>query len=290
MFYITSIIILALSVGHACLYGYSHYVRRREGQSISFREICGIALYSVQAAFGTIIIYILFIMRPVVNILQRRSLSKAPRRDPHRYPPLLFVHPALCNAGSWLMYLWYFLKAGYSRFHFFEYSCRESSLQLAGKRLANEIDRLIETYQGEKPIIIGASLGALIARAALAQMKKADCVKGFITLACPHSGTYTASAVPASLFPLLHNITYRGEGITALEKNEIHGSNAHFPRIAFASDRDEMVVPSSSLHPPQCTNQNWKIFSIHSISHMNIMLHIPTIRKVLYEVVRLSAE
>lgn len=279
--------ILGIFIVHGCLYGYSLYINNRHQYDISFKNVIMASLCSIQATFGTLIIYLLFILRHLTHILNNYYIKNTYHTGLPKSTPLLFVHPALHNSGAWLIYLYYYIKHGYRNFYFFEYSCRESSLQSAGERLAGKIDCIIEKHKDEGLIIIGASLGALVARASLTRITYPELVKGFITLACPHSGTHLASAVPSIIFPLLHDIAYQGVGIQALEKSEKECQGAHFPRIAFASDMDEMVVPGCSLLPPKFTNQDWKMYHIASISHMNIMIHIPTIRRTLHEVAKL---
>ena len=202
-----------------------------------------------------------------------------PGPGPDQKPPLLLVHPASHNAASWAMYRYALRKAGYSRLCFFEYSCRNTTFAEVSTRLAAHMDALVAACPGEKPIVMGASLGALLVRSALSGISEAtrrNGLGGCITLACPHEGSRLAPLAPVALGEVLCSIAWRGQVVRDMLARE---NLPAMPCTAFSSALDEMVIPQKALAAPA----GWKEIRTLPISHISIMLHLPTIRSVLAE-------
>ena len=262
------------------------------------RRIGRVLACASQAFASALVLYALFIMRPILTSHAadnarpgtagqggRRSGTAAETAPAHAGVPggrlLLLAHPALQNAASWHFYSRALRGAGHT-LYFFEYSCREASLDRAGQRLAAVLDGIARETSGRKVILLGASLGGLICRAALPHVRRQDCMAGLITLACPHKGSRLASLVPQALFPLLASITYNGPAIQDLEAREAERPAIHASRAAFFSNGDELVLPHDALHPPQ--QDGWREMPSGSFSHMAIMLHPRVIRAVIREI------
>jgi hypothetical protein len=87
-----------------------------------------------QALFSCIVLYGLFLLRPLLTKSPDcRSAIKGCTL------PVLLVHPALHNAASWYVYQSALRKQGYA-VYYFEYSCRERSLDAVAARLAREVE------------------------------------------------------------------------------------------------------------------------------------------------------
>lgn len=239
---------------------------------------------AVQAGWSLAALYGLYFLRPW--LFSKKRAEPGGLRDLQR-PSLIFVHPALQNAASWYYYRAALQKARYSAIHYFDYSCREASLEAVAARLARVVEDVAGKHPRKKTVIIGASLGGLVARASLVRVKRPETLGGLITLACPHQGTRLARLVPKKLFPLLRDIAYQSRAIRDLEEKESAAPPAGFPRTAFYSELDELVHPASALCPPP--GQGWKTEKTMPISHMHIMLHQPTINRVVRELAGFAA-
>ena len=231
----------------------------------------------VQMISSFLCLYGLYVLRPFLSL---ESTQSAGVPDTGGICPLILVHPALQNRAAWYFYQAAFRKAGFTSIHYFEYSCREHSLSDVAERLAVLVNDVAALSPDDKPVLIGASLGGLVARAALCFPGVAENLSGLITLACPHKGSSLAKLAPKRVFPLLHGIVYGGPGIEALEAKERTAAGT-VPKTAFFSCRDEIVRPVSALYPP--AHQTWREVETMPISHMTIMLHKQTIDSVINE-------
>lgn len=203
-----------------------------------------------------------------------------------RKPPLLLVHPASHNAASWLVHRHFLRKAGYDRLYYFEYSCRGTSFAAVQGALAERLLRLCEAFPEERPLAMGASLGALLLRASLANSPAGEVLRtrlgGCVTLACPHRGSRLSPLAPRALGEVLRSIGFDGKTVADIEEGEKNSLPA-LPCVAISSPLDEMVVPSRALTPPA----GWAHRITAPISHISIMLHIPTVRMAIGELDRL---
>ena len=253
---------------------------------------------AAQAFASALVLYVLFIIRPVLPSHAGGNARPGTSGQPGRFSGqteetapahdgapdgriVVFIHPALQNAASWYFHSRALRGAGHT-LYFFEYSCREASLDRTGRRLAAVLDGIGRQAPGRKVILLGASMGGLVCRAALPHMRRQDCMAGLITLACPHKGSRLASLVPRALFPLLASITHNGPAIRALEAREAERPAPPASRTAFFSDGDELVLPHDALHPPQ--KGGWREIPSGTFSHMAIMLHPRVIRAVVREI------
>ena len=246
-------------------------------------------LCPLQAWGSLLCMYCLYPLRLVQKFPALPQAGTASRSGPgaarEGKPPVLLVHPALHNAAAWVVFRHYLAKAGYHRLYFFDYSCRNNTFAEVSSRLAAHIDALVAACPGEKPIVMGASLGALLLRSALSNVSEAtrrNGLGGCITLACPHAGTRLAPLAPAVLGPVLGSISWRGSVVQQIQAQE---NIPPMPFVAFSSPMDEMVIPQQALTPPA----GWQVVRTRPISHISIMLHVPTIRRVVAALARFQA-
>lgn len=233
----------------------------------------------LQEIFSLLCLYGLYFLRPFLSF--DRTNAKANTDDLF---PLILVHPAIQNRAAWYFYQIELRKAGFFVIYHFEYSCGERSLHAVARRLAALVEEVVRLNPGKKPVLMGASLGGLVARTSLCFLSSPESLGGLFTLACPHHGSRLAKLVPQGLFPLLHSIFYDSPAIQKLEAWEL-SVPVNIPKLAVLSELDEIVKPLSALHPP--ANQGWREIKTPPLGHMAIMLHRPTINHVISELQRL---
>jgi pimeloyl-ACP methyl ester carboxylesterase len=129
-------------------------------------------------------------------------------------PPLLFIHGAFTRAGRWRPWLDYFRTAGFT--------CLAPSLPAHDPPDRNRLSQLtFEDYVqamvaacatlDQRPVIIGSSMGGLVAQHVAARVKPAGLV--LISSAPPWKGGGRAAALPYALsyfFPVLLGRPLRG--------------------------------------------------------------------------------
>lgn len=235
----------------------------------------------LQAVSSLLCLYGLYFLRPFLSLDRAQSNGLAEKNSTL---PLILVHPAIHNRAAWYFYQAALRKAGYDVVYYFEYSCKEHSIGAVAERLAAFVEEVATLNPGTKPVLIGASLGGLVARASLCFLAGPERLGGLITLACPHKGTRLAKLVPDRLFPLLHSIFYDSPALRELEAKEA-ATPENIPKTAFFSCGDEIVRPVSALRPP--ANQGWREVETMPLSHMAVMLHSPTINAVINELKQL---
>ncbi|HVZ13349.1 MAG TPA: alpha/beta fold hydrolase [Bauldia sp.] len=152
-------------------------------------------------------------------------------------PPLLFIHGAFTRAGRWRPWLDYFRSAGFT--------CLAPSLpahdppdraRLSRLTFEDYVEAMIAAAAslGERPVIVGSSMGGLVAQHVAARSKPAGLV--LISSAPPWKGGGRVAALPYAfsyLFPVLLGRPLRGNK-NAARRLVLHDLTA--------DERDELLA------------------------------------------------
>ena len=215
-------------------------------------------------------------IEPAARVVTSQEGAALPVPSPGKAkPPVLLVHPTAHNAAAWLVYRYFLRKAGYTRLYYFEYSIRRDTFPRVAQKLAAAVDSLAEAHPGERPVLMGVSLGAALCRAATEHLGKETKLLGLITLACPHRGTRVAALAP-HFMGLVRELAPSGSIPRALTAQ----GPPNFPCLSVSSPLDEVILPVQALRAPA----GWREVITRPVSHMSILFHLPTIRLVLREI------
>ena len=214
----------------------------------------------IQALVSFMVLYLLYPSGPLVRWVCKKKSQQA-----YGKVPIVLVHPALSNSATWMLYVLFLYKNGMDNIYNFEYSCGESKISAVSARLDVFCRKVCLLNNGKKPIVIGASLGGVIA---LRTKISSDFIEELITLACPFMGTNLVNFLPQKVFPLLHELQWQGDIAVKRGPPDMR---------CLYSKTDELIRPASSLLPPFSVKA---VIDIGNISHMSIMLHVPTIKRV----------
>lgn len=265
--------------------------RKGRGPMQRIRLVC---LLGVQILCSTLVLYILFFIRPLLPLATSVPSGKkgdaAKRGECIGKPPIIFVHPAVHNGACWFFYERLLRKSGYAHRYFFEYSCRETSLDAVGLRLARFVEAVALEHPGQKPVLIGASLGGLVSRSALTHAACAEHVGGVVTVVSPHQGSRLAVLVPFCWLPLLASIRFRSPTIRALERFERLFPAPPLPRTAFFSRFDELVIPAAAPLPIPEQAALWRVVQTPPCSHLASLLHPAVLRAAVEAVDDMAAQ
>jgi len=228
--------------------------------------------------------YALGIALSVVNPLVRRipalQIETTGTAAPSALPPLIFIHGLYHNAGGWLYMARVLAKAGYpvSAYEYSSFSPLET--------IVRDLNEHIATVQGGAPILIGHSLGGLIARKWLAEYgghgtslgasQGTNRARGIITLGTPHRGSKMAVFAPGAL---ARSIRPDGSLVAALQSLPPLPPGLSCTSLVSPGDND--VLPASGLIPPE----GWKMRLTPARPHV-IMLFCPKVAAMLLEELR----
>jgi len=186
-------------------------------------------------------------------------------------PPLILIHGLYNNAGCWLYMARILSKAGYNVSTYVY-----SSIFVSLDGILRGLDEHVATVQrltGQKPVLIGHSLGGLLSRKWLAEYNGSIC--GIITLGTPHRGSKMAVF---GLDALARSIRTDGSLVASLQSL---APVSNLPCTSLVSPGDGVVLPHSCLIPPQ----GWKMRLTPPLPHF-AMLFSPRTAAILLEELR----
>lgn len=117
----------------------------------------------VEVAVSLIVVYLFY---PFASIFSKPFLG--PQR---KKPPLILVHGLYHNASAWFIYRFWLRAAGYGRVHCFSYPTRGKEIWDLTKYLERSVSEVEALYPGEKPLLLGMSLGGLLIRAWMCEQR-----------------------------------------------------------------------------------------------------------------------
>jgi len=154
------------------------------------------------------------------------------------------------------------------------YSALSPDIRTCARALGEEVERVRAGSGGRPVVVIGHSLGGLIARYYVQRLGGEAHVPLVITLATPHGGTATALLAPPH--PLLRQLRPGSELLTALTAPAGH-CRAWF--VAFYGDLDEAVIPAARgrIDHPDLNARN---VLVHGVGHLTLPAHRSVIDQI----------
>ena len=176
----------------------------------------------------------------------RIMLYRALMRDPLPAPvavPVVLVHGVLCNAGIWAGFARLLRQKGITGVYSLSYGPPLASIEVFADQLAAKIDAVLASTQARAAMIVGHSMGGLVARAYIRKYGTAK-VARILTIGSPHHGS-----VHAWLFPgaSLAELRPGNPWLAALNRERI---DATLRFVSLWSWHDSMVAPQTSCELP----------------------------------------
>lgn len=154
------------------------------------------------------------------------------------------------------------------------YNGLSPDIRAAARVLGEQVELTVGRCAGRPVVLIGYSLGGLVARYYVQRLDGHAHVPLVVTLATPHSGTATALLAPPH--PLLRQLRPGSEVLTELAAPAA-ACRSRF--VAFYSDLDEAVVPAARgrIDHPDLEARN---VLVPGVGHLTLPLHQPVIDEV----------
>ncbi len=191
--------------------------------------------------------------------LAKRPL-KSPDLDPG--PPLLLIHGLYHNPSAWLLFRRRLARDGFWDSHVYGYNTFTRTYDRLVEEASAKAASLLDRRPGQKLVLIGHSLGGLVARGVAARPELRDRVQAMITLSTPHHGSALAHVAPDRLGRSLRPGSDLFERLRTLSEPDV-------PRVALYAPLDNMVFPSCLLLPP---NDQWRTRLLPlDVSHVGLI-------------------
>jgi triacylglycerol lipase len=179
--------------------------------------------------------------------------------------PVLLVHGWVHNRTAFLMMQRGLSRAGLGPLRTFEYPSVTGDLNKIAQQLAPVVERLVGKSCEDRCILIGHSMGGLIARQYVQELGGDRLVDTVVTLGTPHRGTYNA------YWGVGRAIEQCRPGSAYLRRLDETARPGLARWIAYYSDLDLMITPAVSaklLHPAlDATNVR-----VRDIGHLSLLL------------------
>jgi triacylglycerol esterase/lipase EstA (alpha/beta hydrolase family) len=164
-------------------------------------------------------------------------------RDPPAAPsthPVLLVHGVLVNDGVWLLSRRGLERRGIAPIYTMSYGPPFADIETFAEQLAAKIDRICAATGATEVVLVGHSMGGLVARAYLRRFGASRVAK-LVTIGTPHHGSVLAWGMPGRSLEQM-----RPGNAWLVELNRLEREPAPAPITSIWSRHDSMVAPQAS--------------------------------------------
>ncbi len=188
-----------------------------------------------------------------------------PKPDPScPRPPVILIHGLYHNVSAWILYRRLLMGKGFRNTYAFGYSSLNTNFQELLEKLDQKIQTLAERFPNQHMVLVGHSLGGLLARVYAEDPSNSKKIAAVVTLGAPHQGSKLAAF---GAVKLARSLSYRGK---LFEELESKGGLSDIPCLAIYSPIDNMVLPNESLH---VAHSGWSHLESYPISHVSMLYH-----------------
>jgi triacylglycerol lipase len=197
--------------------------------------------------------------------------------------PIVLIHGVVDNRSIFTVLRRGLRRRGFGRVSALNYSPLSDDVRDVAERLAEAVEALCAETGYERVHLIGHSMGGLVARYYVQRMGGDERVHTLVTLGTPHSGTYAARLVP---HPVARQLRPASTLIAELAE-PAPACSTRF--VAFWSDLDQVVIPSSSarLEHPDLMARN--VF-ISGVAHLSLPIDGRVVREIGATLAHLDAD
>lgn len=179
--------------------------------------------------------------------------------------PVLLLHGWVHNRSAFLLMQRGLRRAGLGPLHTFEYPSFSADLDTVAHQVGPVVERIVDRAGRDSCVLIGHSMGGLIARQYVQELGGHRHVDTVVTLGTPHRGTYTA------YLGVGRAIEQCRPGSDYLRRLDATAEPGLARWISYYSDLDFMVAPaiSAKLTHPALRATNVRV---RDIGHLSLLL------------------
>lgn len=187
--------------------------------------------------------------------------------------PVVLIHGYVHNHSAFLVMASSLRAAGFAHVHGLNYNPLRSDIPTIADLLGVEVERVLAATGAERCILIGHSMGGIVARYYTQLLAEPGTIDTVVTLGSPHRGTYTAHIGPG---PAAYQLRPHSPLLRRLEESA-RPSDTRW--IAYYSDLDVMVTPAVSgklVHPALRA----KNIYLRNTGHLSLLLSGEALRSI----------
>lgn len=188
--------------------------------------------------------------------------------------PVLLVHGWFHNRSAFLVMARALRAAGFQNVVSVGYDMLRHDMAALARLLAADVDRALEQSGAERCVLIGHSLGGLVARAYVQDLGGEDTVDTVVTIGTPHSGTRTSLLGPGASARAMR------PGSTFLRDLDRTARPGPVRWIAYSSSADAVIRPTASAQLTVPTLQATNLV-IRDVGHLSLLVSPSVIRGVI---------
>lgn len=188
-------------------------------------------------------------------------------------PIVIAIHGLYHNRSAFVFLERALKRAGVRDVRMWGYSSWGTDFFTLGERLARDLETLHRDCPSRPILLVGHSLGGLLARCAAATVDPGT-VAGCLTLGTPHQGSRLAVFAVGTLG---RSLGYRSPLIEKIEQAENRRPRLRAPFLALASPVDNMVLPTEALVP---ATSHWQVQWTPPMSHVALLYHPAALKAV----------
>ena len=192
--------------------------------------------------------------------------------------PILLVHGYLCNRGLWMAFRQRLLVAGLEPIYTVTLTPLFGGIDTLVSKLDARIEAICVATGAEKLMIVAHSMGGLVVRASLAQVRapaSASRVAKLVTLGSPHHGTRLAKR---GLGVNARQMRFHGEWLKRLADKESAAAERRDPpaTLSIYTLNDDIV------YPPESSVLQWaENVPVSAVGHMGLVFSAAVAARVI---------
>ncbi|GAA2786788.1 hypothetical protein GCM10010441_09850 [Kitasatospora paracochleata] len=205
---------------------------------------------------------------------ERPTCPPRPVTAPPHHDPVLLLHGLADNRAVFTPLLRALHRSGWTHLHALTYSPLPGDVRSAAALLARHVEWAARAHPGRPVVLVGHSLGGLIARYYVQRLGGDGLVPHVVTLATPHQGTDVAR-LPTP-FPITRQLR---PGSDLMAELRLPAPRCQTRFTALRAELDELVIPrrSAALHHPDLRTDN---LLITGVGHVALPVHPAAIAAV----------